>query len=462
MRRKIVITVVSIWIIASLKIDALANDATTNYYVAARSFGTNPEADPPRYVRSLNETGSKNFENIDWIDIGLQYRVRFEDRDGDLRRSVNTVDDPILSRTRAYLAVKNILDPLRFTIELQDSRIANSKFTGTSREVDKVDFLQSYAELYFKNSFASKRSTSVRFGRMTLDILDRRLFGRNEWRNTTNSFQGFRTIIGHKEDDWQIDAFALQPVIISTNEANSVNKKLWLYGITTDIRKWSELVSLQGFYFKLDQQSSPLTTRKNINATGLRAFGNVADSGFDYDFIAIYQFGNANSKKQRAFASVSEVGYQFNQKWNPRVGLQYAYASGDSNPQDHDDETFETFFGTNHSWSANNYIQLRNLNAIRPRILLKPNKKLQIDSGYSFYWLASRKDSWNYTGLRDKSGNSGKAIGQEFDLRTRYKITNNLESEMGYSHFISGNFTKNLGKAKSSDFLYLQLTWSLF
>ena len=165
---------------------------TKNYYVAAKSYGTNPESEPPRYVRQLNKTGIKAFEHIDWIDAGLQYRVRFESRDGDFRRSANTVDSPILSRTRAYFAVKNILDPLRFTLEFNDSRIANSKFHGTNNEVNKFDFLQSYAELYFKDAVLVNRPVSLRAGRMSFEVLDCRLVARNEWRNTGNNFEGFR------------------------------------------------------------------------------------------------------------------------------------------------------------------------------------------------------------------------------------------------------------------------------
>ncbi|MFO1124808.1 MAG: alginate export family protein [Methylocystis sp.] len=35
----------------------------------------------------------------------------------------------------------------------------------------------------------------------------------NEFRNTTNTFDGFRIKIGKKENDWDIDSFLMRPVI---------------------------------------------------------------------------------------------------------------------------------------------------------------------------------------------------------------------------------------------------------
>jgi len=116
-----------------------AKRAQNGYYVERKSYGTGRETEPPRYVKQLNKTWLKDingFEDVDWLDIGLDYRFRYESRDNDFRRSRDSIDEPILLRTRGFVAIKNILDPLRFTLEVEDARRNHSQFT---REFDTRD-----------------------------------------------------------------------------------------------------------------------------------------------------------------------------------------------------------------------------------------------------------------------------------------------------------------------------------
>lgn len=211
-----------------LEIEAEARTADlekNGYYVERKSYGTGRETDPPRYVKQANKTWLKNydaFENLDWLDIGLDYRIRIENRDNDYRRTtrdenpavsssnrkpISTIDEPILLRTRAYVAIKDILDPLRFTIEVEDAQRNNSQFTRSfdTRDVNKAEPIQAYLELYFKNSILGKddlgndRPISIKAGRQAFEYLDRRLFARNEWRNTTNNHQGIRATFGQRK-----------------------------------------------------------------------------------------------------------------------------------------------------------------------------------------------------------------------------------------------------------------------
>ncbi|NBO18665.1 MAG: hypothetical protein EBV03_05435, partial [Proteobacteria bacterium] len=145
-----------------------------------------------------------------WLEGGLELRERLEVRDGDLRRNVQTNDSPLLQRSRLYVGVKEILDPLRFTVELQDSRRWFSDFVTDDRDYDQLDILQGYGELHFKDALGKDAPVRLRAGRMSFEVLDRRLIARNEWRNTTNSFQGFRALIGQQKNVWDLDMFALQ------------------------------------------------------------------------------------------------------------------------------------------------------------------------------------------------------------------------------------------------------------
>ena len=83
-----------------------AKIAANGYYVERRSYGTQKETDPPRYVKQANKTWLKDvdydtFADVDWLDLGLEYRVRWEHRDNDFRRADENLDEPLLLRTRA-------------------------------------------------------------------------------------------------------------------------------------------------------------------------------------------------------------------------------------------------------------------------------------------------------------------------------------------------------------------------
>ncbi len=127
--------------LAEIAAEARAAERERNgYYVERKSYGTGKETEPPRYVKQVNKTWLKDFDSFldtNWLDLGLEQRFRYEYRENDFRRGARanertrqiddargsiTLDEPILFRTRAYIGIKNILDPFRFTLEIQDSR----------------------------------------------------------------------------------------------------------------------------------------------------------------------------------------------------------------------------------------------------------------------------------------------------------------------------------------------------
>ncbi len=452
------IALMAVVFVASVVDSFAENREEKNYYVKSRGYSSNPESDPPKYVRQLDETGIESFENLNWIDAGLNYRMRFENRKNDFRRSVDNTDSVFLSRTQAYFGIKNIMDPLRFAIELQDSRSHNSKFAKTTGEVNKLDLFQGYAELYFKGH----RPVSLRAGRMAYELMDRKLFSRDDWGNTGTNFQGFRATIGKKENDWQFDSFALRPVNESMEAADRVNKNQWFYGAVLNWRRWSDSITLQPFYFLMNQERFISSERSRVNSPGLRFFGTVGQSDFDYDFIGVYQFGESANETHRAYAYSSEIGYSFDKKWNPRLSAVYGYASGDKNPYDNKNQRFERFYGFNRPWSNNNHIEWENLETFKSRIQFKPRKRFKIEGSYSFYWLSSPSDEWRRANLRDESGNSGRFIGQDFDLRIHHDISKHFRTTLGYAHFIPGKFARNSGRGGSSDFIYLELGFDIF
>lgn len=442
------------------KDDAVA--APKNYYVEAGSYGTQRETDPPRYVRRASDTGYEALKDYDWLYLGADQRTRYEYRDNDFRRSIKAIDNPVLFRSRAFVGVKELFDPFRFVVEFEDSRRINTQFVRDNRDVNEYEFIQGYGELYFKDALGDNRPFNIRFGRMSFEFLDRRLLANNEWRNTTNTFQGFRAALGKESNDWQLDLLALQPLLRELTAVDRRNENQLLYGAIGHWRGWSDIITLEPFYLMMDQRKSAATVRRIIHSPGLRGYGFFGNKKFDYDFDIVYQTGRAGNEDHKAFGSVFELGYHFDHEWKPRLSFNYGYGSGDESPNDKESNRFERFYGFARPWSNNDYFQWENIHAPKLRLEFVPLPKLRIDTGYNGYWLASDTDRWNVANLRDQTGRSGNFIGHEFDIRTRYPVAKLVDANVGYAHFQSGNFLQNAGRGGNSDFFYLQITFRLF
>lgn len=440
---------------------------TAGYYVERRSYGTRRVSEPPSYVKQLNQTWLgklEGFEDVDWLDIGLDHRTRFEFRDNDFRRSEKHVDQPFLLRTRAYLAVKNRFDPLRFTVEISDARRYNGDFPRDVRDSNFQEPIQLYGELFFKQSPLAGRQLAVKFGRQAFEYNDRRLLARNEFRNTTNNFDGIRVIVGKQSDKWQVDALLLQPILRDDNGFDKRDKASTLIGAIGDYRGFSRIMTLQPIYLVLKQDGDKAANgvEREIHSIGLRGYGVVGKTGFDYDFLYVKQEGNDGPRKHDALGYVGDLGYTFKHPWKPRVSATWNFGSGDDLPNDRQSGRFERLFGFARPFSQDDYFQFENVEATKVRLELTPSKELQWDAGFNWYSLNSATDRWNNAGLRDSSGESGTFIGHEFDTRLVWSPSRYFQTELLYAYFKAGTFAETAGRGGTSNLLFAQFTFSAF
>jgi hypothetical protein len=436
-----------------------------SFQVEQRGYGLRPEAEPPRYVRPANLTGLPGLDTASWLDLGVEFRARYEHHDNDYRRRSPAVDDILLLRTRMYVGVRERLDPFRFVLELTDSRRLGGEFARDDREVNLTEPIQAYAELFFAAGAGKGRPVSIKAGRQAFEYLDRRLLARNEWRNTTNTFDGVRATIGRPAGAWQVDVLALKPLRRLISGLDQQDDAQWLTGAIGEWRRWSRVATMQPYYLRLTQDGERASTGipRDIHTVGLRGFGLVGRSGLDWDVDVAAQRGEDASRDHRAVALVVEGGYSPSRAWKPRVSANFAYATGDRHPVDGSSERFERLFGFARPFSASDYIQWENLKAPKLRVELTPLSTLRIDAGFSAYWLASATDRWNVAGLRDPSGQSGTFMGHEFDVRVRFPIGAHVGVNLGYARFAPGDFTTTTsGRTRASHIPYVEVTLNPF
>jgi hypothetical protein len=463
-----------------------------NYYVPSRGYRIEAQPDPPRYVRNLGKTGLEAFRGLDWLDAGMDFRTRFEYRENDYRPWTDTSsgkpvnkfrsdpDSLWLLRTRAYLGIHDILDPLRFAVEFQDSRSYNGLYERSELDVNEFELIQGYAELFFKNPFGLDRPLSVRAGRMHLELLDRRLVANNEFRNTTNNFEGFRLHLGKKENDWDIDAFAFQPVERLKYNFDRPDEDTWFYGGVLSLRTWSQWITAQPYFLGRavngDPKNRVTNNRKSdasIYSPGLRVYGVLGKTGFDYEADINKQFGRTGSlsgtkqtlQQHDALAYALELGYTFDHDWKPRLSGFFGYGTGDKGSKDKINQRFDSFYGFNQPWSRNDYFSWDNVLAPKARLEFIPYKDVRIDTGYHAYWLESSAGGWRRAGLGNGKGET--FLGHEFDIRLRHKLNSRVDWSLSYARFIPGEYTTSLAKSakgpyttEPSNFFYFEVSVS--
>lgn len=443
----------------------------TGFYREPGSYGTGRETVPPRYVRDARKTGIPRIEDLSWLDLGLDFRTRWEYRENDLRREVPLTDNPFLLRTRAYVGIRDILDPFRFVIEVEDARRYNGKFPKDNRDFNEFEPIQMIGEFYFKDalgidSMGQDRPLSVRGGRLWFEKLDRRLIGNNGWRNTTNTFQGLHVDLGSERNDWQLEGIATNVVQREMFEYDPGVSGQYFFAVIGHWRRWWRYITLEPYYLLLAQREREGRPQREIHAPALRFYGaeGAAYGGFSYDVDLVYQFGDDNGLDHRAFGSSTEVGYRFlGTAWRPRASLFYGYASGDRDPDDGRSERFERFFGFARPWSGNDYFIWENFHTPKVKLEFEPLRGLRLETGYGAFWLASDRDRVFNFRLRDPEGQSGDFIGQEIDFRARYPLADRIDFTFGYHSFLIGNFVRNTtealgtGRGVDTNFFYIEI-----
>ncbi len=419
----------------------------------------------------------------DWLSISGSHRMRFENLDQQYRGTGSGGDQIFLFRTLLLAEVK--LDGLKFGMEMEDSRqeLADSSTPLSTSVVNPLELLQAYAEIEINDIFSAGSKSTLRGGRITMDVGSRRLVARNRYRNTLNAFTGVDWQ-WTGADDSKFRLFYTLPVQRRVS-GNILNNKPRFDKEYEDVRFWGLYYSPSTlpfgtkadkgeiFLFGLneDDSSDLATTDRDIYTAGFRLYRKAARNQFDYEIESAFQFGESRSSRTAttdldhfAHFQHAEIGYSFDAAWSPRLQLQYDYASGDDDAADTDNNRFSTLFGARRfdfgPTSIYGPFARSNLSSPGLRLTLKPQKKVNLMLAVRGFWLASADDAWTTAGIRNAAGQSENYIGTQIETRLRWDvIPDNLRLEAGAAHIFAGDLMDNAGK-KDVSYFYTQASFS--
>jgi len=421
--------------------------------ITAESKTPVPETADAILIREKEWKWNRYLKNVlylpEWIDLGLENRTRFEVYDHPWRsgQPLGRTDSQIQQRTRVRLGLNG--GPFRFLFEGQDSRVHLDNpgdFVTTAIE-NEMDILQLFISATAENVFGTGLRTDIHFGRLTMDFGHRRLIARNDFRNTTNAFDGVHGQLA-KGKVWRVRMFLVEPVLRDDVQLDgqSARNVFWgVYGETNHV-PW---LRLNAYYFGLnDQRSAVVSMRRTFSTFGGRAYKQPEKGQIDYGVETVWQTGKRGLVDHFAHFQHIDLGYTFNVSGSPRVMVFYDYASGDGNASDSQSSNFDTLFGARRFeyMPTGNFGPFFRTNLSSPgwRVIAVPYKRWKVQLKHRVWYLATSRGAFGTSGLRDATGGSGNFLGHDVELRAQWKMNDNLEIDAGYDHWFKGSYFHRL------------------
>jgi len=94
---------------------------------------------------------------------------------------------------------------------------------------------------------------------------------------------------------------------------------------------------------------------------------------------------------------------------------------------------------------------------------MTPVHNLTLSLQHYFFWRDSDRDAlYNKSGavLRPGTATTARYVGAEIDLLANYTFTRHILGYAGYSRFFTGEFIRETGPHKDSDFLYAAIQYT--
>ncbi len=417
-----------------------------------------------------------------WLEISGEQRTRYETLDGQFRAGRDGGDQALTFRTSLMAQLK--AESGRIVTEILDARqyFSDDGSPIDTTMVNALDVLQAYVR-WDAGDLIPGGTNTLMLGRETLDLGNRRLIARNAYRNTINAFTGVDWLWQAEGGAW-VRAFYFLPVRRLPDDVDSLrdndiaadtqsfDQQFW--GVYGDVGKLPLKLHLEGYYLRLQEESTGTLRRRHLHTPGLRLYRQPVPGKWDVEIESTLQWGSSQLRAGTGQPSLDHLahhqhatlGYTLDLRWRPRAAIRYDYASGDADPNDGSNGRFDTLFGARRfefgPTGIYGAVPRANLNSPEYSVSVRPRPNLDLSVSHRFLWLAEARDAWTSAGVRDASGASGMELGQQLEFRVRWDLVpGNVRLDTGLTHLFVGDFQRtapNSTREGDVNFVYLELT----
>ena len=373
----------------------------------------------------------------DDLTINASIRPRIEAIDGQFRPQA-TRSDTLLS-IKTALAIDYHPGPWFVGGELWDVRgyLEHDRSSARTGEVNALEPVQAYAGY----DFGAARVTA---GRFTQDLGSRRLMARQRFRNTTNSFTGVKLDWNNPHGDTALIFWSMPQRRLPDTPERVRDNAVVLDREGTDLQFFGASYTragvigdgtLQLYGFGLVERDTPRfgTANRHLFTPGIRLARDASEGAVDYDLEATWQTGWARrttAATDRVDLDVSawflhlEAGYRFAGGWSPRVALQYDLGTGDRERAGKFGR-FDSLFGVRREYGPTDLYglyQRSNISSPAIRVEVSPGKATDAYGSYRAGFLESSTDAFAASGVRDRTGSSGRFAGHQLEAGVTHRL----------------------------------------
>ena len=377
-----------------------------------------------------------------------------------------------LSRVR-FSADLHATKYVRVFAEGKSSRSTGRDLTGGKvANVDRLDIQNFFADVVVP--LGGSATVAVRGGRQELLFGAQRLVGPSDWTNVRRTFQAGSAVI--HAAGWSVTPMWAELVMFKPHGIGEASSEHKLYGAYAS-GKAKGTVKADLYWLGADNasarfnQTSGHEKRQTIGGrlwrrapSGHGASTHERLPGLDFDLEGAGQFGTLGGEDIRAWMISANGGYTFETRLSPRPFVTFDYASGDDTPGGRVG-TFNQLYPTNHTYlGAMDYVGRQNILSPSGGMSVRPIQRLSVLFTQFLFWRANDHDALygNSGGVfRAGTGTTARYVGTESDLIATYQFHPQVSGYASYNHFFSGDFIKQTGPSRGSDYVYgaLQFTF---
>jgi Alginate export len=327
----------------------------------------------------------------------------------------------------------------------------NSFRSGGPRPIDekKLDFQAAFLEL---GTGEGPNWIRLRAGRQEMEYGSGRLIDVREGPNVRLSFDGFKVMA--KVNSWRIDGFAMRPDLDKPGFFNNApDHQVAFWGIYAT-KPFSNKVSLDAYYLGLNRKRATFqrgTAQELRHTFGARLSRPIAteQSGWDFDYEALWQFGTFGAANIRAWTVASETGYRLpTAVLKPRFSAKADISSGDHPKSDPNTlGTFDALFPKGNYFGVLATTGPGPINFIdfHPRIEGTLSHGVTASFDWIFQWRQSLEDGvYAVPGflIRPAGDSRARFVGHRPGLEVRWQVNSHVWLQADYGIFYAGRFLR--------------------
>lgn len=425
------------------------------------------------------------------FELGGTQRTRYETLDGQFRAGLDDADRALALQTSVHFDWQR--GNLQLFGEILDARVGlddSGSYISTS-QTNTLEPVQAYVAWRHESSATPGRRSTLRVGRMTLDVGKRRLVARSRFRNSVDSFAGvdweWRDANGRAARAFYFEPMNTLPgddpaLLDDDFELDRGMRRNELLGFYYQLAPFEDASALELYAFehRLRATADPLFEADmavDLFTTGARLYRAAEPERLNYELEVVVQRGSSGGEAagvertdlaHRAHFVHFEVGYEFAARGSPNVVFQYDLATGDEDPNDARNERFDTLFGDRSfeygPTGLYGAINRANLRSPGVRVTFRPHPRLRSVVAYRRVRLDEPRDEWAGSDHRDASGASGGSVGRHLEASVTWNaIEDRLQIDAGVARLAAGSFLARVAGTEfngSPRYFYLSATTS--